>query len=252
MASKPVAKTIASNSNDSPPLGVDAGLGDRRRSGLAQVDEADVGPVVGLVVAGVEAGPLGAEVVVGRAERLGDLGVVDDRADLVADEAGATCRSPRRWCRVSVNGCQLTPSIHRACHIASKRGECVPRRTTIECADLRRRARGRRSADWRPRRGRRRGRRGTRPCRSSATGPLWAGIEKFGVRWNTVSWSACSAMIGIDWMRRRAGADHGDALAGEVDAVVRPLLVKYTSPPKRSVPSMSGSFGTDRQPVAIT
>ena len=29
-------------------------------------------------------------------------------------------------------------------------------------------------------------------------------------------------------------------------------LVKYTSPWKRSVPSMSSSFGIDRQPVAIT
>ena len=27
-----------------------------------------------------------------------------------------------------------------------------------------------------------------------------AGIEKFGVRWNTVRCVACSAMIGIDWM----------------------------------------------------
>jgi hypothetical protein len=31
-------------------------------------------------------------------------------------------------------------------------------------------------------------------------GPLWAGIEKLGVRWNTVSSDACDAMIGIDWM----------------------------------------------------
>ena len=31
-------------------------------------------------------------------------------------------------------------------------------------------------------------------------GPLWAGIEKFGVRWNTTSSAACLAITGIDWM----------------------------------------------------
>ena len=35
---------------------------------------------------------------------------------------------------------------------------------------------------------------------SSGTGPLWAGKEKFGVRWNTVSWAAWRAMIGMDWI----------------------------------------------------
>ena len=35
---------------------------------------------------------------------------------------------------------------------------------------------------------------------SGDAGPLWAGIEKFGVRWKTVSSAACSAMSGIDWM----------------------------------------------------
>ena len=54
----------------------------------AQVDEADVRQVEGLVVVGVEARSLGAERVVGRAQRLGGLRVVDDRADLVADELG--------------------------------------------------------------------------------------------------------------------------------------------------------------------
>ena len=51
-----------------------------------QVDESHVRQVERLEVAGVEAGPLGGEVVVGRAQQLGDLGVVDDRADLVVDE----------------------------------------------------------------------------------------------------------------------------------------------------------------------
>ena len=30
------------------------------------------------------------------------------------------------------------------------------------------------------------------------------------------------------------------------------VLVKYTSPRNRSVPSMSGVFGRDRQPLAMT
>ena len=55
---------------------------------LAQVDEPDVREVVGLEVAGVEARPLGTEVVVLRAERLGGLGILHDRADLLADHLG--------------------------------------------------------------------------------------------------------------------------------------------------------------------
>ena len=76
---------------------VDAGLGDRRDRVLAQVDQANVGEVVGLVVVGVETGPLGADVVVGRAQRLGDLGVVHDRADLVVDEVAQRVVATRRW-----------------------------------------------------------------------------------------------------------------------------------------------------------
>ena len=33
---------------------------------------------------------------------------------------------------------------------------------------------------------------------------------------------AWPAMIGIDWIADDPGADHRDALAGEVDALVRP------------------------------
>ena len=35
---------------------------------------------------------------------------------------------------------------------------------------------------------------------SGSSGAFLAGIEKFGVRWNTVRCSACSAMSGIDWI----------------------------------------------------
>ncbi len=35
---------------------------------------------------------------------------------------------------------------------------------------------------------------------SAGAGPLRAGMEKFAVRWKTVSWLACSAISGMDWM----------------------------------------------------
>ena len=35
---------------------------------------------------------------------------------------------------------------------------------------------------------------------AGSTGPLCAGMLKLGVRWNTVSWSASLAIIGMDWM----------------------------------------------------
>ena len=35
---------------------------------------------------------------------------------------------------------------------------------------------------------------------AAAAGPLCAGMEKFAVRWKTVSWLASRAMSGMDWM----------------------------------------------------
>jgi hypothetical protein len=67
---------------------LDAVLGDADNRLLTQVDEPDVRHVVGLEVAGIEAGPLGPEVVALRGERLGGLGILHDRADLLADHLG--------------------------------------------------------------------------------------------------------------------------------------------------------------------
>jgi len=83
-------------------------------------------------------------------------------------------------------------------------------------------------------------------------GPLWAGIEKLGVRWNTVSWSAWLAMIGIDWIPDDPVPMTATRLPVKSTPSCGQVLVKYTSPPKRSTPAMSGTFGIDRQPVAIT
>ena len=87
MASKPVAKTMASSSWSPAvvrmPVGGDAPRsGDSRRS-----TSCDVGPVEGLVVAGVDAQPLAADHLV-RGELVGHLGVLDDLAELVAHELG--------------------------------------------------------------------------------------------------------------------------------------------------------------------
>jgi len=39
---------------------------------------------------------------------------------------------------------------------------------------------------------------------------LRAGIEKLGVRWKTVTCSACRAIRGIDWMPDEPVPDHRD------------------------------------------
>jgi hypothetical protein len=65
---------------------VDAAGGDGFDRRALEVDQAHVGTVVGLVVAGVQARPLGAEGMVLRAQRFGGGRVLDGSADLVAHE----------------------------------------------------------------------------------------------------------------------------------------------------------------------
>ena len=74
---------------------LDAILGDADDRLLTQVDEPDVRQIVGLEVAGIEARPLGTEVMVLRAERLGSFGIFHGRADLLADHLGHDV--VRRW-----------------------------------------------------------------------------------------------------------------------------------------------------------
>ena len=79
-----------------------------------------------------------------------------------------------------------------------------------------------------------------------------AGIVKFGVRWNTVTCSACWAMTGIDWMP-------------DDPVPMTPTRRPVKSTPswgqrpvwnvgrrKVSMPSISGCFAAERQPVAMT
>ena len=88
--------------------------------------------------------------------------------------------------------------------------------------------------------------------RSGRTGPLPAGIEKFGVRWNTVSRLAWRAMIGIDWMPEEPVPITATRLPLKSTPSCGQRLVKKTSPLKRSAPGMSGALGRDRQPLAMT
>ena len=67
---------------------VDAGLGDRLYGLGAQVHQPHIGPVVGGEVAGVQAGPLGADRVVAGAQQPGQLGVADLGADFFAHHLG--------------------------------------------------------------------------------------------------------------------------------------------------------------------
>jgi len=87
---------------------------------------------------------------------------------------------------------------------------------------------------------------------SWARGRLPAGRLKFGVRWKTVRWAACSAITGIDWM-----ADEPVPMT----PTRRPVKstpswgqcpVWYVGPWKLSTPGISGSFEWERQPDAIT
>jgi hypothetical protein len=72
------------------------------------------------------------------------------------------------------------------------------------------------------------------------------------VRWNTVSWAACSAMIGM-----ACSADEPVPMMPTRRPVKstpswghRPVW--YVGPSKSSLPGMSGVLADDRHPVAIT
>ena len=98
MASNPVANTIAVELVDL--LGrADAGRGDLHRSASCAMSTSDdVGAVVRLEVVGVEADALGADRVAGGAQRLGHLGILDDRrGSSVADELGRRVVGPLVW-----------------------------------------------------------------------------------------------------------------------------------------------------------
>ncbi len=198
--------------------GVDAGLGDRGDRVLAQVDQAHVGEVVGLVVVAVQAGPLGADVVVRRTQRLGDLGVVHRGADLAVDEGA------QRVVRLGVgeyvvehprDAQQFAGLPHR--FVVSRallvgHHERTLRRRLVWHAG--RRVTGLLAIGVRIGEERRQARfgDGAIACRDREVGGSLEHGELFGLRRDQRD----------RLHRRRSGADHGDTFAGEIDAVMGP------------------------------
>ena len=86
---------------------------------------------------------------------------------------------------------------------------------------------------------------------SSPSGRLPAGIEKFGVRWNTVMSDACRAMIGIDWMPELPVPITPSRLPVRSTPSRGQCPVWNVSPRKLSMPGTSGVFDADRHPVAM-
>ena len=211
---------------------------------LAQVDEAHVGEVVGLVVVGVETGPLRADVVVRRAECLGDR---RGRRRSSGSCAWKKCR------RVSL----LLRIDHRVVERAgdSEQFAALPTSPRTErCAPPRTPSARPRSAIARGTPARRPARRfsvgvgigcGTPPCRSSEIGTVASGDREVrgALEDGELRASAGDQRDRLD--RRRPGADHGDSLAGEVHAVVRPcagevhLALRSDRCPRCRAPSAS-------------
>jgi hypothetical protein len=73
-----------------------------------------------------------------------------------------------------------------------------------------------------------------------------------GVRWNTVTAAALSAISGIDCTADDPVPTTPTRLPARSGSSWGQRLVHRSSPPKLSSPVMPGSIGTERHPVAIT
>ena len=71
------------------------------------------------------------------------------------------------------------------------------------------------------------------------------------MRWNTVSWAACWAISGMDWMPDEPVPITATRWPVKSTPWCGQRPVEYTAPWKRPAPGMSGSLGTDRQPLAM-
>ena len=83
-------------------------------------------------------------------------------------------------------------------------------------------------------------------ARRRPIGPLCSGLHQLGVRWNTVRRPAVLATSADGLHAGGAGADHGDALAGEVDASCGQRAVWHDCPWKR-VDALDARQGRCRQ-----
>ena len=201
----------------------------------------------GLVVVGIDARPLGAVVVVLRAQRLRRLGIAHDRADLAAhelahgrwrrigakvEEGAAEREQVARLVRALVGRQTLrlryvegAPQRELPRHAGARlpRGLAVRGRVAVESRLLLRRYRPVLGGPRVVRRALEDGERGR------LTGDDGDGLDGGG-----------------------AGADHRDALAGEVDGMMRPAEGVVRLPLEALGALNVGGFGRDRQPVAIT
>ena len=197
----------------------DAGGGDRGDRLLPQVHQGDVGPVVGGVVAGIEAGPLGTERVIVRAEGRGGLGILDRRADLLADQVG------HQGIAVDIDTL-VGPELRQDDDQIAGGPAGLEAFAALGIVQL--------PAE---RRSRRQGHAGHRPARLLAVGHAIL-LERGHAlrRCRTVMRRQGEVRCALEngevrglggdqrdrLDARRARADHGDALAGQIDLLVRP------------------------------
>ena len=87
---------------------------------------------------------------------------------------------------------------------------------------------------------------------SGSSGAFFAGIEKFGVRWKTVRWAACSAISGIDWIPDEPVPITPTRWPVKSTPSCGQRPVWYVGPANVPSPGTSGSLAADRQPTAST
>ena len=197
---------------------VDAGLGDGADGRRLQVDEPDVRQVVRGEVVGVEARPLGAERVVLRAQQLGGVGIVT-MPRIFSRIISATTSLASRLTPVSLK----TPRISNSSPASQAASNRWRRTSGDEVSALNSFT----SAGMPPREYFAAWRYAARSASSGArfsgrTAPLWAGHREVrgALEHGELRGLGRDERDGLD--AGGAGADDRNALAGEVDALVRP------------------------------
>ncbi|MGY4622352.1 hypothetical protein ACVWY3_000108 [Bradyrhizobium sp. USDA 4486] len=197
----------------------DAGCRDRLDRLLAQIDQRDVRPVVGRVIVGIEARTFGAEGMIVWRQRGGRLGILDGGVDLLADQV------LNDLVAVDVNGL-IGPELRQDVDEVAGRPGAFEALAALGIAQL--------PAHHRLLRV---GNAGHRLARLLAIGRAIALQQAHAILWRravmrrqrevrrALEHGEMRGLLGdqrdrLD--RRRSGADHGDALAGEIDPVMRP------------------------------
>ena len=197
---------------------VDTGLGDRCDRLGAEIDEPDVGQVVRLEVTGVDAEPLRPDRIVLRAKRFGRLGITHDRTDLAPHKLGEQFVGLFVGEVVRIAGEELDESAPLPSRLVVSQSLLIRNREGTHLANL----------DGHPER------------RQPGGFPVLVAppVERLalGLRDRSVvrrdrevgrplKHRQLGGLFGDDRDRldsRRSGADHRNALAGEVDPIVGP------------------------------